>query len=372
MRASRYVLALLTAVALAACGGDDDNGQGFATRFSAQVTFGDSLSDVGSYAVGTVRELGGGKFTINGDNTARSPDLTGKNWTELMAAQFGLPAPCPAQTGLQGDAARGFLVPVQDNPGCYGYAQGGARVRDPVGPGNALTGSPLGALTVPVAQQIARHLVVAGGRFRGDEVVFVAAGGNDVLAQLTALTAGATAAGASGGPAAAAAYVTDNSDEAVAAMAEAGADLATLVRTELVGRGANFVVVNNLADVASTPLGAAQSEPLQALIAAMVAAFNEQLLAGLAGEERVLLVDVHSLIRDQVSNPGAYGITNSNTPACGPNPLEGSSLVCNGSNVLPGGDVGRYLFADTVHLTPFGYALVAEHVSAEMMEKGWL
>jgi len=117
MRKTSFALALLTAAVLSACGGSSPRGgdQTPGTKFSAQVSFGDSLSDVGTYAVGTVKALGGGKFTINGDNTSISKDLTGKNWTEFVAAQLKLPAPCPAQTGLNGDASKGFNVPVTFN-----------------------------------------------------------------------------------------------------------------------------------------------------------------------------------------------------------------------------------------------------------------
>lgn len=193
----KFALSAIALAALAGCGGNSagPGPQVQKIQYSAQISFGDSLSDVGSYAVGTVKALGGGKFIINGDNTAINPALTGKNWTELMAAQFGLPAPCPAQTGLDGDASKGFSVPVVNHAGCYGYAQGGSRITNPVGPGNKLAGSPLGALTVPVATQIANHLAASGGKFKGDEMIFVMAGGNDVLGQLAALSAAATTAG---------------------------------------------------------------------------------------------------------------------------------------------------------------------------------
>lgn len=193
----KFALSAIALAVLAGCGGNSagPGPQVQKIQYSAQISFGDSLSDVGSYAVGTVKALGGGKFNINGDNTAINPALTGKNWTELMAAQFGLPAPCPAQTGLDGDASKGFSVPVVNHAGCYGYAQGGSRITNPVGPGNKLAGSPLGALTVPVATQIANHLAASGGKFKGDEMIFVMAGGNDVLGQLSALSAAATTAG---------------------------------------------------------------------------------------------------------------------------------------------------------------------------------
>jgi len=151
MRHTKLALAAAALAILAGCGGTDPTpgAQTLKKQYSAQVSFGDSLSDVGSYAVGTVAALKGGKFTINGDNTAINPALTGKNWTELMAAQLGLAAPCPAVTGLDGDASQGFSVQPVSHSGCYGYATGGSRVTNPVGPGNKLTGSALGALTIP-------------------------------------------------------------------------------------------------------------------------------------------------------------------------------------------------------------------------------
>jgi phospholipase/lecithinase/hemolysin len=148
MHQTKFALAVLAAAVLAGCGGATGGDQTLKVKYSAQVSFGDSLSDVGSYAVGAVAALGGGKFTINGDNTAINPELTGKNWTEHMAAQFSLPAPCAAETGLEGDAS-GFSAPRVKHAGCYGYAMGGSRVTNPVGPNNKLTGSALGALTVP-------------------------------------------------------------------------------------------------------------------------------------------------------------------------------------------------------------------------------
>jgi outer membrane lipase/esterase len=185
MRPMNLALALLVAATLAACGGSDR-----AAKYSAQIVFGDSLSDVGTYAVGTVARIGGGKYTINGDNSAVNAALTGKNWTELMAAQLGLAAPCAAQTGLDGDASVGFSVPVVNHPGCLSYAQGGARVTDPVGPGNKLTGSPLGQLTVPVTAQVQRHLALAGDQFSADQVVFMLAGGNDWPVAMTCSSSG--------------------------------------------------------------------------------------------------------------------------------------------------------------------------------------
>lgn len=456
MRKTSFALALLTAAVLSACGGSSPSAgdQTPATKFSAQVSFGDSLSDVGSYAVGGIKALGGGKFTINGDDSATNPDLTGKNWTEFVAAQLGLPAPCAALTGLQGDATKGFSVPVSNNVNCYNYAQGGSRVTVPIGPNNKALNPTLGLLTTPVVTQIANHLAKTGGKFSGTELVTVMAGGNDILFLLgqlsTNATNAATAAGAqafavslatqlaagvttttptaavpqiagaiqteaartghtdesivgaavakaaslgnltatqstvylpmaakakadgtAAGQQAAANFISTNAAGIVTAMATAGAELGAYVKSQIVAKGANYVVVNNLPDVASTPSGKAQQAAVQTLIQTAVDAFNAQLKAGVAGDAKILYVDLWTISHDQVVNPGPYGLTNTSTPACGPNALGTTSLVCNKSNVISG-DVGRYMFADEVHPTPFENWLVARYVLEQMATKGWL
>lgn len=454
MRKTSYALALLTAAVLAACGGNGprSGNQTLATKFSQQVTFGDSLSDVGTYKVGGIAAMGGGQYTINGNNTATNAALTGKNYTEVLAAQLSLAAPCAAQTGLQGtastNAALNFSVTVVNHPECFNYAQGGARVTNPIGPGNKALDKAgavsLGQMTVPVVTQIANHLAKVGGKFKGDELVIVMAGGNDVLEQLGELSAGATAKGgaalaqslvtqlapgttnpatgaaaigaaiqaaaAAGGSAtdiigaaikaaaqngntaavtnaatigakaaadataAGTAYSTAQAPTLVANMAAAADQLGALVNTQILANGAGYVVVNNLPDVSISPSAKAQSADTQALISNMVNTFNARLLAAVTGNAKVLYVDLAAISRDQSTNPAPYGLTNTTTAACDlsttKNPL-GSSLVCNGSNLISG-DVSHYMFADTVHPTPFEHSLIARYVLEQMTVKGWL
>jgi phospholipase/lecithinase/hemolysin len=364
MRKFMAAPALLMAAALAACGGGDcppsspSSPPPVHLRYSAQVTFGDALSDVGSYAVGAVRDLGGGQFTINGNNTATNPALTGKNWTEVMAAELGLPAPCAAQTGLDGDPARGFSVPVQDHAGCLGYAQGGARVTNPIGVLNAATGSPLGALTAPVTAQVAHHLAAAGGQFSGSEIVFVNAGGSDLRMLLNEVKAKG-------------AHDSD-ARQAIDAMTQAASELGDLVKLQMLAKGAKFVVVNNLPDPCSTPGGMAESEAIREIASAMAAAFNAELRICFEGLDGVLLVDLDALMRSEVANPSAFGLSNVTTAACTANELGGLALVCNGSNTLAGVDVSHYMFADDVHPTPYQYALMERNVVEKMKAKGWL
>jgi phospholipase/lecithinase/hemolysin len=447
MRQSQLAVSLLSAAISAAflvgCGGGSASGGNQSTKiqYSAQVSFGDSLSDVGTYAVGAVAAMGGGKYTVN--SVPASP----QNWTELMAATLHLPEPCPAQTGLTGlnDAElsaspltaplaalspSGFSVAVTNHAGCYGYGQGGARVTDPNGPGSAglasgLGGSPvLGQLTVPIVTQIQNHLTAVGGKFTGKEMVFVLAGANDVFVQLATLNANATLAGqqaataavtaavpgqvqsdisaglctptdaqasncvaqaiteltptvgATAGNAAAQAYVAgpNGAQAAVQAMGLAGAQLAGYINQLIVANGANYVTVVNIPDIGTTPFGDGLSASSLQLVNTMVSTFNSQLQSGIAGTSAVLYVDANTQAHLNTQNPSQYGITNAKDPACNlvatANPL-GSSLVCNASNVQSG-DISHYLFADTVHPTPYGYSLLAKYVATEMAVHGWL
>lgn len=206
--------AFAAALLVAACGGGGNGDQTPAIHYSSMVSFGDSLSDVGTYAVGDVAKVGGGKYTVNGMTVDDNNTTASKNWTERIAAQLQLPAPCAAETGLAGKgflpstvlgfvtATAGAIAAVfHDGPteGCYNYAQGGARVTDPRGPYNILNtdnaqSAALGQLTVPIVQQIQNHLGKVGS-FKGDELVTVMAGGNDAIQLGDDLTAAAGQAG---------------------------------------------------------------------------------------------------------------------------------------------------------------------------------
>ncbi|MDO8988499.1 MAG: SGNH/GDSL hydrolase family protein [Sideroxyarcus sp.] len=373
----RYIgiAALMLSVAIVSgCGGGGGGSQAPRVGFTSQVSFGDSLSDVGSYKVGGVAAVGGGQFTING---------AGKNWVELMAAQMGLAAPCAAQTGSDdgtGVPSATNVTPV-NHANCYAYAQGGARVTDAIGIGNKNNPShPSNALTVPVATQVANHLAAVGGSFSGSEVVYVLAGANDVLTQAGTYP---VLVGAPNNlpPAQAMAMVT-------AAVTTAANELAALVAeptTGMIAKGAKYVVVVNVPDVASTPYaaGAEVASPgSKALIDGLVMTFNAQLRTQLANNANVLLVDAYTINRDQVLNPAPYGLTDVQHMACDvagtflATNFGGSSLGCSAANPASmtagvSGDT-HYLFADGVHPTPYGYWLLARLVSKEMLVKGWL
>ena len=399
MRTWKYALSACTAaLVLTGCGGGGGETSSNSVGFTSMVSFGDSLSDVGAYKVGNVAAAGGGKWTVN--------SATSQNWTELIAAQYKLPAPCPAQTGLPSLIPQLPPVAVQNFSACRNYAQGSSRVTSPAGPGSfaiqqavlQATGSPvaaaqaagLGLMALPVVNQMANHLTNVGGSYSGKELVTIFAGGNDVFLNLNGVSsASAGGAGAVGAAqfagwspavqsavaAGGAAAVNAAAQAAVAGMAQAATELVAAVNTQVLAKGAKYVVVLNVPDVSTTPFGAALDASTKGLIVNMTTAFNNTLSQGLAGKPGIVMVDANTQGRDQIANPAAYALSNVTTAACSKtspaNPLGGSSLTCTASSLVPG-DTSKYLFSDDVHLTPYGYQLLAQFVTKNLATAGWL
>ncbi|ABD70420.1 putative lipase / esterase protein [Rhodoferax ferrireducens T118] len=419
---------LLMATILAGCGGGDSDVPA-KPKFAAQVSFGDSLSDVGTYNVGFVAAAGGGHFSINGAS-ANGKAANGNNivnWTEVVAMNLGLPAPCAAVTGLIDTAgAEALSVPVVSHPGCNGYAQGGALVTNPYGVHNTHYGtygaaSGLGGaeLTYPVVTQINNYLADHGGSFSGNELVSVVVGANEVTLQLTLLVGGAKAAATAAvtaavpaqiqadilagtcipanpqasncvstavaeltptvGAAAANTYLSPTGPAvaaAVTAMATAASDLVNNVNTLILAKGAKYVLVASIPDLADIPALAAYSAAQKSLVDAMVITFNSTLKAGLTalpGNANVIYLDTYTSIKDEITNPAKYLLTNTKAQACDPALTpQNRALLCNASTLIAGQTAdSHYLFADDQHPTPYGYLLFATYVLQQMTTKGW-
>ena len=391
MKNFKFILTSVAVAALvAACGGGDDPVD-TRIKFAQVVTFGDSLSDAGTYRVGTIAQLGGGKFTVNS-----AADKNDKTWTEALAVSLGAPAQCPAQTGLlPNNGVTG--APVVNIAACNNYAQGSSRVTaNGSGPnGVALQKAPynqvnLGLIADSIQNQVNRHITKVGSFGAGD-LVTINGGGNDFFMQLTAVSlaggGGAAAAGfgtIAGWPAATittvtaggAAAATAAQGAAVAGMGQAGAELASYVKTLIVGKGAKYVVVRNLGDLNITPYGLTFDAGTKQLSTAMVTTFNSELAKGLAGVAGVYILD--DFVRGQAiaANPASVGHTNVKQANCGPDAFSApgdffnNSIVCSAKTLIAG-DTSKYAFADAVHPTPFGHQVAADF-TIELLRKAGL
>jgi outer membrane lipase/esterase len=385
MNRFRTVLTTLAAAALlTACGGSDDD----KVNFQSVVSFGDSLSDAGTYKVGTIAQLGGGKFTVNGGDDG--------TWTERLATALGTPAQCAARTGLLPNKTGITGAAVQDFAACTNYAEGSSRVTfEGSGPNGvalqtAFGEQNLGFMADSIKEQINRHLAKVSA-FGGNDLVTVNGGGNDLFMQLAALGAangggaGAVATArvagwpqsvidivANGGNAAANAAAS----AAVTAMGQAGTELAGYIRTLVVAKGATHVVVRNLGNVNLTPFGRTLDAGTQALITNMTTAFDNSLRDALGGTAGVIIFDDYAQTGQIDADPAKGGFSNITAVACGPNAFSvpasapGSSIVCNASNLVAG-DTSKYAFADSVHPTPFASQQTANTVLELMHAAGW-
>ena len=387
-----WALTALAAGLLVACGGGDPPVAGTGSTagapttkgaFTAVVSFGDSLSDIGAYSPATSlagngsAPYFGGKFTVN--------SATAKVWVENLAATLGLSI-TPAEVGFAGSSVK---CPAAAAPGgastCTGYGQGGSRVTDPNGIGKAT-----GALTVPVRTQIANHLARFSS-FKASDLVLILVGNNDAFTQFGAFTAAATqiqtdaATGKiSADQANVALFQAQNTAEQ--AMKQAALELTGYVQSQILANGAKYVAVVTPLDAAATPFGASLPASVRPVLTVLTDTFNLWLREGLTGQP-VQIVSLDALIAGAISNPAAAGFTNVTVPACdatkiaaitGGKVTDGSSLFCNSTAGAPynglrtGASATTWLFADGVHPTPGGHKAVSDYVTQQLKSFGWL
>jgi outer membrane lipase/esterase len=388
---------IISALLLAACGGGNPEVPGSGSpsgapttkgNFTAIVSFGDSLSDVGTYAPATsltgngLPPYAGGRFTTN--YVTATGTVVGTVWVENVAQTLGLTI-TPAMMGF---GASSVACPSQDNT-CTGYAQGGARVTDPNGVDHSS-----GFLTVPVVTQIANHLARFGS-FKPTDLIVILAGDNEAFVQLGILqsTAAAVQAQATAGQ-----ITADQANQllfqaqmtAQAAMKQAAQDLVGDIKNQILANGGKYVAVIDPVDLRLTPFYAALAAvPATAeeasVAAAIVDTFDLWLRDGLTGLP-VQLINVNPILQAVAANPASFGFTNIATPACDPNLINaiwtaaaaGSSLFCNATPGAPyntlaaGASTTTWLFADDVHPTTGGHAALSAYILQQLQAFGWI
>ena len=387
---------ILAAWLLVACGGGDPDVPGSGSpsgapttqgTFTAVVSFGDSLSDVGAYTPATVIPgtnppvYIGGKFTTNG--------AAGTVWVENLATSLGLLV-TPAEVGFNGMSV---MCPAAANPAlastCTAYGQGGARVTNPNGIGRD-PGTGAGALTVPVVTQIDNHLARFTS-FKDTDLILVYAGSNDVFVQFGTFAAAAAqiqAQAATGAitPEQANLQLFAAQTAALGAMKQAALELAGYVRAKILANGGRYVAVMTLSDIAETPFGRSLPANVQPVLTDLSPIFNLWLRDGLTGQP-VAIIDTFALFKNLSANAAALGFTNATAPACsaasisaitGGAVTDGSSLFCNSTLGAPyygldaGASATTWFFADSVHPTTGGHQAISDAFIQQLQSFGWL
>jgi outer membrane lipase/esterase len=351
--------------------------------FTAVVSFGDSLSDVGAYAPATSlagngsAPYFGGKFTVNGPG--------GTVWVENLAVTLGITV-TPAEVGF---GANSVKCPAAANAAlagtCTAYGQGGSRVTDPNGIGKAG-----GALTVPMRTQIANHLTRFTS-FKASDLILLWGGNNDAFIQFGTFSATATQIQTD---AAAGRITADEANRRLFSaqtaaedeMKKAALELSAYVKNEILAKGGRYVAVFNLPDSTLTPFGNTLPVTARPVLTALVDTFNLWLREGLAGQP-VKIVDQNTPGNDVYANPARYGLVNNTVPVCDAAKIsaitrggvtDGSSLFCNSTPNVPfngtrtGSSPTTWQFADGVHPTPGGHRVISDYVAAQLRAFGWI
>ena len=384
-------LSLLTCLLLAACGGGDPTIPGSGSpagapttkgTFTAIVSFGDSLSDVGAYAPATSLAGNGLAPYFGGKWTTNSAGAT--IWVENLATTLGV-AITPAEVGFAGSSVKCPAAAAGLGSTCTGYGQGGSRVTDPEGIGKSI-----GALTVPVVTQIDNHLARFTSFSAGD-LIFVYAGSNDVFTQFGTFSATAAQVQAD---AAAGKLTADQANAALftaqtaaqAQMKLAAQTLAGYVRDKILAKGGKYVAVMTLSDIVDTPFGSTLPASAKPVLTDLSLIFNLWLRDGLTGQP-VQIIDTFALSKEVYANPAKFGIVNNTVPACdtakisaitGGQVTTGSSLFCNSTVGAPynglrtGADVTTWQFADGVHPTTGGHKIISDAFAVQLKSFGWI
>ncbi|MFM0140230.1 SGNH/GDSL hydrolase family protein [Caballeronia grimmiae] len=306
------------------------------------VSFGDSLSDVGTYAY--ARQFGGGTYTTN----------PGAVFVQVIAKHYGS-ALTPALTG-------GFGQPSVVHPEGLDYAQGGARVAGPPNPGDA-TGD-TGELQTPLTSQVAAYLQ-SHARFTGQQLILMQGGANDVQ---DAYSAWSTMVANGGEPGA-------SFQAVLPSLRQAAQQFAGLVHN-VQHHGATHIVVQNVPDISKAPIAGLLDQQLPGssnVLRRLTQVFNTALNDVLPSSPAILRIDAFTFI-DEVSEnyrqlgfrfDGSIGTNVACAPANLPPAFQAddtSALFCSRSTYVSPDADNIYMFADAYHPTTHLHKLIGDYV----------
>ena len=118
--------------------------------------------------------------------------------------------------------------------------------------------------------------------------------------------------------------------------------------------GAKRIMVVNLPDIGQTPLG--KSTPT-APFSALSGLFNSTLQAGLTSlNVDIIPMNMFGLFNEVIASPTSFGFSNVTSPAC-----TVASVLCTSATLVAPNAPQTFLFADGVHPTTAGHALIADY-----------
>ncbi len=346
-----------------------------AAPFTRVVAFGDSLTDAGQYpdtGAPTI-DLGGRTvFTSGlrltnrvgpnylGDNT----EVTAPLAVQMVSETLGLGKLTPSSPILPG-------IATGAHPG-YNYAVAGADSARILRSITAADGATVAVEALGLEARRDGYLVEHQSADAG-ALYYLNGGANDIFAQIPSYVGDVQ--GALGGGAA-------PPSMSPAAALGASSNIVEGVRA-LHDAGARYIMVSNLPDLGSTPLGAGLNAQFIAASAALdgflpgqlnqiSGDFNSALYQGLnAIGANVIPLNVNGLLDEVVASPATYGF-DAPAPAatcfdageadCGENPVAGRTSATPNPN--------RLLFNDSVHPTGRAQELIADYMVSILQAPG--
>lgn len=337
---------------LLGCGGDGGVSSAINSRTLQTISFGDSLSDVGTYAVAGAPQVGplvfgGGRYTTN----------PGMVWTQYVAQHYG-DMLTPAMQGGFGTA------PVAR--GGYGYAQGGATVA------TVITQDYSGALAMPVSHQVSAYLA-SHHAFNSSQLILIQGGGNDIIGAVRSAAAGRIAA-----------------TEALERVTSAAMELAATV-DRIVAAGGQKIALLNVPDIGMTPF-AVRNAVLAPELSRMSKLFNDTLRAQFASQhlpQQFMMIDAYGWYADVMKRYRQSGFNVANdgiscnsskiiTEAISvglPDPqvfLEenGAAIICSPATLTEPDADQTFMFADEFHPASRLQELFASFVEGQLEAEG--
>ena len=352
------------------------------------VVFGESLVDVGTF---------GFKFTTQG--SAPTGAASNKVFPEVIAASLGATQPCAYFRSTTGGAS------YTNTAGCTGFGVGG---------GKLISQDATSPTSLTVQLDAAASSI---GSYTNDDVVVMSISGNDgadlivsyiALAQgnpasfvaLTSKVLGAsTVTGLlSADPTTGAATV------GIAYMTALATRTYDLVKSKVLDKGANKVVLANSPKLSVTPrlaivlaglqaqLGAPARAQLEGLFNTWVQSYNQQLAVKFSPEPRVAIFDLYALTDTFATAPATYSFTNSKDASCPPvgadatgpiyNLATCTEAAANGyiasgqTGLISGtkltGNITGFVYSDNFHPTPRGHEVAGQVALNLMNAKGWV
>jgi phospholipase/lecithinase/hemolysin len=291
------------------------------------VSFGDSLSDAGTYWF---------RFTTN-------PGLT---FAQHIALHYGQ-VPFPNQhldryeEAFQG--RHGYAGPAGLN-----YAEGGAKANSAY---SSVSQDPEGK---PIsARRQLQHFLQQHRRFTADQLVTLFVGTNDVAYNFDPNISPLLAKG-----------LRENRPPSAKVMdaerrrIEAAADDTAAIARDILTDGAKRLVVFELFDLGQFPWF--QTSAAQTYVTALAKAFNRRLLASVSKDSgHVLVLDTEAFVNDLIANAAKYGFKHgAHEDACG---TPDHDYCYPETQATPDADQ-TYLFAAGEHLTTHAHQLLADYV----------